>query len=88
MAEKTPGSLIGASLTQIKMEKRNLRFVSIDGGDLSLENYRKGTYPYGKALTFLLAAKRSPAAERFLTFLRSPKGAAALREAGVLPSAE
>lgn len=88
MAEKTQGSLVGATFTQIKMEKRDLRFVAIDGMEPSLETYEKGTYPFGKSLYIVLAAKRSPAGERFLTFLRSPKGAAALREAGVLLSAE
>jgi phosphate transport system substrate-binding protein len=88
MAEKTPGSLIGATFTQIKMEKRNLRFVAIDGVEPSLEDYEKGTYPFGKSLYFVLAEKKSSAGERFLTFLRSPKGAAALREAGVVLSAE
>jgi phosphate transport system substrate-binding protein len=88
MAENTPGSLVGATFTQIKMEKRNLRFVAIDGVKPSLENYQRGTYPYGKALYFVLAVKRGLAAERFLAFLRTPKSDAALREAGVLLSPE
>ena len=31
MAEKTPGSLVGATLTQLQGENRDLRFVPIDG---------------------------------------------------------
>jgi len=69
------------------MEKRKLWFVAIDGVAPSVENYEKGTYPYGKSLYFVLAAQKSPAGERFLAFLRSPMGAAALRDAGVLLSA-
>jgi phosphate transport system substrate-binding protein len=88
MAEKTPGSLVGATFTQIKMENRNLRFVALDGAEPTLENYEKGTYPFGKTLHVVVGPKPNPAAERFVAFLRSPKGAAALREAGILLSAE
>jgi phosphate transport system substrate-binding protein len=88
MAEKIRGSLVGATITQIKMEKRNLRFVAIDGVEPSLENYEKRTYPFGKSLYFVVTAKTSAAGERFLTFVRSAKGAAALRDAGVLLSTE
>ncbi len=88
MAEKAPGSLVGASLMQIQTERRNLRFVPIDGVAASLENYKSGAYPFGKTLYFVLGAKKSPAGERFLTFLRSPKGIAALHEAGALLKTE
>ncbi len=86
VAEATPGSLVGASFTQIKMEHRKLRFIAIDGVEPSLENYENGTYPFAKSFQFVLAAKKSPAGERFLAFLGSPIGVAALREVGVLPS--
>jgi phosphate transport system substrate-binding protein len=84
MAEKTAGSLVGATFTQIKMEDRNLRFVPIDGVLPSLETYEKGAYPFSKTLYVVFPAKRSASGERFLAFLRSPQGAAALRETGVL----
>jgi len=84
MAEHVPGSLTGATLTQLKMEMRNLRFVDIDGAAPTLENYKAGAYPFGKSLYFVLGAKKSPACERFLEFLRSPEGIAALQQAGVL----
>jgi phosphate transport system substrate-binding protein len=86
MAEEIPGSLVAATLTQITMEKRKLRLVTIDGVEPSLENYENGTYPYAKSLYFVLTAQKSPAGERFLAFLGLPKGEAALREAGVLLS--
>lgn len=88
MVERTRGSLAGATLTQIETEKRNLRFVPIDGMTPSLENYQSGAYPLGKSLYFVLGAKKSPACERFLAFLRSPDGVTALRKAGVLPRPE
>jgi phosphate transport system substrate-binding protein len=88
MAEKVPGSLVGATYTQVQMEKRNLRFVPIDGIAPSLESFRSGTYPFGKTLYVVLGAKKSPAGERFLALLRSPKGVAARRETGVLLGSE
>jgi ABC-type phosphate transport system substrate-binding protein len=88
MAEQTPGSLTGATFTQMKMEKRNLRFVAIDGETPSLENYQSGAYPLGKSLYFVLGAKKSSACESFLEFLRSADGVAALHNAGVLARPE
>jgi phosphate transport system substrate-binding protein len=84
MAEHVPGSLTGATLTQLQMENRNLRFVTIDGAAPSLENYKTGAYPFGKSLYFALGAKKNSACERFLQFLHSPDGIAALHKAGVL----
>ena len=88
MAEKTPGSLVGATLTQINMEKRNLRFVAIDGVKPTLDNYKNGTYPFGKSFYVVLASKKSSTGERFLAFLRTPKGVAALQETGVVPGTQ
>jgi phosphate transport system substrate-binding protein len=84
MAEKTPGSLVGATLTQIQMEKRNLRFVALDGVTPSLESYANGSYPFGKSFYLVLGAKKNSGAERFLEFLRSPEGIIALRNTGLL----
>ena len=88
MAEGTAGSLVAATFTQVKLEKRKLWFVAIDGIEPSIDNFTSGKYPFGKKLYVVLATKKSPAGEKFLAFLRTPKGAAALREAGVLVSAE
>ncbi|MDP2411492.1 MAG: substrate-binding domain-containing protein [Pseudolabrys sp.] len=88
MAEKMPGSLVGATLTQIKMEKRNLRFVAIDGVGPSLESFENGSYPLGKSLYVVVGPNPNAAAISFVAFVRSPKGVAALREAGLLLSVE
>jgi phosphate transport system substrate-binding protein len=82
LAEQVPGSIAGAGLTQIKMERRRLRFVPIDQVEPSLEALENGSYPYAKRMYFVLPAKRSPVAERFIAFLRTPEGAAALRATG------
>lgn len=81
VAERVFGSLTGATLTQIKLEKRDLRFVAIDGVEPSLANLENRSYPFAKTQYFVLPAKPKPAAERFVGFLRSPEGQAALRAA-------
>lgn len=86
-AERIPGSLIGATLTQILMEKRKLSFVPIDGFELTIENFASGSYPYGKTITFVFPAQKSATVERFLAFLRSPEGLDVLRQTGNLPVA-
>ena len=84
LAEQVPNSLAGSTFTQIKMERRDLRFVAIDDVEPSLETFQSGAYPFEKVLSFVLPAKRTPAAERFIAFLRSPAGRDALYSTGNL----
>lgn len=84
MGEKVNGSLISATLTQIVSEKRNLRFVSIDGVVPSLENYLGGSYPYGKSLQVIVPTAIGPEAAAFIAFLAKPAGVELLRRAGVI----
>lgn len=88
LAESIPGSLAGAALTQVALEKRNLRFVSIDGVPPTVENLERGTYPYAKVMRLVTSAARSPAAARFIAFLASAEGKRLLRDANALPAAE
>jgi phosphate transport system substrate-binding protein len=88
MAEKTKGSLVGATLTQMTSEKRNLRFVAIDGVAPSLENYGNGSYPYAKTLYLVVPAKVSPEAKAFLSFIATPAGESLLRKAGIVTGAK
>jgi phosphate transport system substrate-binding protein len=88
MAEKTPDSLVGATLTQVHTEKRHLRFVPIDGVAATLENYQSGAYPFGKTLYLVAGAKSPPAVERFAQFLQAPAGIVALHDVGVLLKTE
>jgi phosphate transport system substrate-binding protein len=83
-AEQIPASLAAAAFTQVQVERRNLRFVAIDDAMPSLENLQSGTYPFAKTIYFVLPAKKAAAAERFIAFLRSPDGQAALRATGNL----
>jgi phosphate transport system substrate-binding protein len=83
-AEQISGSLVGMALTQVVAEHRDLRFVPIDGAEPSLEAFEKGAYRFGKTLHLVLPPNPSPAAERFVAFLRSPEAQQALRDTGSL----
>jgi phosphate transport system substrate-binding protein len=84
MGEKTKGSLVGASLTQVTTEKRNLRFVSIDGVAPSLESLENGSYPYGKGIYLVVPSVVSPEAAAFVAFLARPMGESLMRKAGII----
>ena len=88
MAERMPGSLTGATLTQIMTEKRRLRRIPIDGIEPTFENFEKGAYPFGKSFYVVTTAKPKDAVEKFVAFLRSPSGYQALRHTGNLPVGE
>lgn len=74
LAERTPGSLVGMTWLQAKAEKRNLRVISIDGIEPTLENFDRGLYRHGKTISFVMAAQPKPAAQRFMEFVRSSEG--------------
>jgi phosphate transport system substrate-binding protein len=88
LAERLLGSFAQAGLSQILTEKRDLRFVPIDGVEPSLENLGSGKYPYEKPFYLVYSAKTKVAAERLLEFLRSAKGRSILRDTSNLPVAE
>jgi phosphate transport system substrate-binding protein len=79
-AERIPGSLAGASLTQIKTERRRLRLISLNGVTPSLTTLETGAYPFGKLMHVILPATNKAMADQFVAFLRSPAGAAVLRK--------
>lgn len=87
VAEKMKGSLVAATLTQIKTEDRNLRFVAIDGVSPSLEAYLDGAYPYGKLLYLVAAATPSAAAKAFIDFLSRPATRSRLYDLGLVAGA-
>jgi phosphate transport system substrate-binding protein len=88
MAESLAGSFIVAGLSQLEMEKRDLRYVPIDGVMPSIANLESGAYRYEKPFYLVLPAKRSPVAQRFLDFVRTDRGRTALRESSTLPVEE
>ena len=83
MGEKAKGSLVSATMAQITTEKRNLRFVSIDGVAPSLEGLQNGSYPYGKTMYLVVPTVVSPEGSAFVAFLGKSAGEALLRTAGI-----
>jgi phosphate transport system substrate-binding protein len=71
LAEQTPGSLIGITYLQVVTEKRNLRLVTVDGAQPTMQNYASGVYPYGKNIDLVLPQASKPAAQRFIAYARS-----------------
>jgi phosphate transport system substrate-binding protein len=88
LAERTPGSLIGTTVTQLKTEHRNLHVVPLDGVEPTLANFESGAYRFAKKPYVIVPCNSAPQAERFVDFLRSPLGVKALREAETLPGVE
>jgi phosphate transport system substrate-binding protein len=84
VAERMPGSLVSITATQVVMEQRNLRMVAIDGVTPTFENFVSGRYPLSKTLYLVTRAEPSPAALRFVQFMRSEQGQRVLRDAEVL----
>ena len=88
MAERTPGSLVGTTVTQLKTEHRNLHIVSLDGVEPTLANFESGGYRFVKKLHFVVSRASSAEVPLFMDFLRSPPGLKALRETEILPDPE
>ena len=83
MGEKAKGSLVSATMAQVTTEKRNFRFVSIDGVAPSLEGLQNGSYPYGKTMYLMVPSVVSPEATAFVAFLGKSAGETLLRTAGI-----
>jgi phosphate transport system substrate-binding protein len=81
-----PGSLGGATLTEILTEGRSVRALSYNGVAPSLKNLAAGSYPLVK--TYYLVAGEHPSAQArdFAAFVRSPKARQVLRRWGNLPT--
>jgi phosphate transport system substrate-binding protein len=88
LAESLPGSLIGATYTQVRMEARTLRMVAINGVAPTIEAFESGDYRYTKVLYVLHREPPSNSAKRFIQFMRSEDGIRTMREAGCLPAIE
>lgn len=88
MAERTPGSLTGTTMTQLKAENRRLQIVRVDEVEPTTVNVETGAYPFWKKLHFILRPNGSAVAQQFMEFLRSLPGEKALREVDVLPWSE
>ena len=87
MGERMNGSLVGATLTQMRAEKRNLRFVALDGVMPSVEAYLDGSYRHGKLLYLVAPAAPSAEAKALVDFLVGPPARSRLRDLGLIAGA-
>lgn len=85
MAERTRGSLATISLAQMRVERRSLRAITIDGAVPSLANLRSGAYPYGRPLHLVHAREPGAALGPLLAFLRSPEAGHLLQAWDAMP---
>ncbi|CAN5918914.1 hypothetical protein BH11PSE3_BH11PSE3_40390 [soil metagenome] len=85
LAEKVKGSLTSASLSQVITEKRDLRFVAIDGVEASTANYLNGSYPYGRLIYVVAPTVADRTVNAFLAYLAKPAAAEILQRSGMIP---
>lgn len=84
--EKTPGSLGPLNLGLLLSERRQLKALSLDGVEPSVDNLARGRYPHFTSILLVSGAgKPSAALERFQRFLSSPGVVKVLRSHGFLP---
>ena len=83
--ERTSGSFGTTTLALVVSEKRRIRMLSVSGVKPTTQSVRDGTYPYRKTFFMVTRKAPSPAAERFIRFVRSPEGQAILSRVGHVP---
>ena len=82
--ESIPGSVGVSTLALIKSEGRHLHALTLDGVEPNEANCKSGAYPGVLVKRFFLVTPATPAAgaQRFISFIRSPEGAAILKQSG------
>jgi phosphate transport system substrate-binding protein len=83
--ENTAGAFGTTTLALVLSEKRSVKVLSLSGVMPSGEAVVNGTYPYAKTFHLVTGLRPSPAATRFIAFLRSPAGMSILLQAGHAP---
>lgn len=83
--ERTGGSFGTSTLALVVSEKRRIRMLSLSGVKPATKSVRDGTYPCTKMFFMVTRQAPSPAAERFIRFVRSPEGKAILSRVGQVP---
>jgi len=83
---RTPGALGPSTLAQLATEAAGLTPLAWEGVAPSLAALASGRYPLSKPLILLLPARPTPAAARFLAFIRSAEGRRILEASGCAPT--
>lgn len=86
--EKIPGALGGIGLSVILSERRHLRPLRLDGAEPTPAALAAGKYRLYKPLYIAVKQGVSPAAQRFLNFIDTPRGRELLRSVGIVPAAD
>ena len=86
LLEKTPGAIGSSTLALLVSENRSLKALAINGVSPSAKTLADGSYPYYRTFYAGTTAKLSPAAAKFMAFLRSPAAAAIIQENGQIPA--
>ena len=77
-----PGTLATMTYTQAITEDLDVRFLTVDGVEPSLETLEEGTYVWERSFYFV--SRDGSAAGDFIAFVRSSEGERILRESGNL----
>lgn len=84
LAEKTPGAFEGGTLTQVYSEKRQVKVLSFNGVKPSVRGIADGSYPLSIPLYLVMPSSITPAARKFVAYIRSGAGSAILTNNGNL----
>ncbi|MBE0568469.1 MAG: substrate-binding domain-containing protein [Deltaproteobacteria bacterium] len=83
--ERTRGSFGTTVLPLVVAGKKRIRTLSLSGVKPTTKSVRDGTYPSTKTFNMVTRPARSPAAAKFIRFVRSPEGKAILSRVGHVP---
>lgn len=86
LAQRLPGSLTAASLTQIVTEDADLRALPLDDVEPTLENLASGAYPPRVDLYLIVRNGNEEMVASFVDYIRSEAGRRVLRATGNLPA--
>lgn len=84
MAERVPGSFTAMTYTQLTLEERRLRAVTIEGVAPSVAAYTSGTYPYARVIYLAVSKNPSPVVASFLDYVNSSRADAVFSQAGIV----
>jgi phosphate transport system substrate-binding protein len=83
--ERTPGAFGTTTLSLVYSEGRSIKVLSLSGVVPSADTVTDGRYPLAKTFHAVTGGHPSPAALRFIEFLRSPGGMSILLHSGHAP---
>ncbi len=83
--EKTPGAFGFTTLTQVVVEKRKIRILSLNGVHPNLKTLASGSYPFLKTFSIITVRQPSRPVKIFCDFVRSAVGRTILEKTGNIP---